>query len=96
MKSQPDNAPSETPKPRAPYRAKGKIASLPKHQREALNLLLLDGSTYSIVIQKTANGQLGRRGVSVQFPDCISGWACYVGRTAKAILMTRVIELTFF
>jgi hypothetical protein len=95
MKPQPDNPPPESPKPRAHYRAKGKIASLPRHQRDAFNLLLLDGSTDSIVIQKTANGQLGRRGVSVQFPDCISGWACYVGRTAKAILMTRVIKLTF-
>src|ERR1043166_4377552 len=54
MNPQPDNRPPETAKPRAHYRAKGKIASLPKHQREALNLLLLDGSTYSIVIQKMA------------------------------------------
>ncbi len=34
------------------YRAKGKIASLPKEQRDLIHHLLQDGSTYPAVCQK--------------------------------------------
>jgi len=49
----PDSAQSK-PSARRPYRAKGKIAELPKAQRERINAMLLDGSTYAAVIRKMA------------------------------------------
>src|SRR6266496_1863117 len=49
----PDSAQSK-PSTTHPYRAKGKIAELPKAQRERINAMLLDGSTYAAVIRKMA------------------------------------------
>src|SRR6266487_4337155 len=70
MKPDPENPPPppEAPKARAPYRAKVKIANLPKAQREALNLMLLDGNTYVKVVRKMAE-----QGVSLNVVN-VSNW----------------------
>src|SRR5437764_12592070 len=54
--------------PPSTYRAKGKIASLPKAQRELINHMLLEGSTYAAVIRKMAE-----QGVSLN-PENVSNW----------------------
>ncbi len=56
----PDSAPasdlsaSTLPLPVVTRRLKGKIPSLPKPQRDAINNLLLDGATYGVVVQRMA------------------------------------------
>src|SRR6266446_3589080 len=57
-----------TSHPPSTYRAKGKIASLPKAQRELINHMLLEGSTYAAVIRKMAE-----QGVSLN-PENVSNW----------------------
>ena len=55
------NAPTPNPEPTLTLpvaverRLKGKIAALPKAQRETINHLLLDGATYATVIQRMAD-----------------------------------------
>jgi hypothetical protein len=56
--------PATTP----PRRLKGKIAALPKDQRDAINKLLLDGSTYAVVIDRMAE-----QGISLNAEN-ISNW----------------------
>ena len=51
-----------------PRRLKGKIAALPKAQRDAINKLLLDGSTYVAVIDRMAE-----QGISLN-PENVSNW----------------------
>ncbi len=53
----PDSAEPEASVPRlfaAPRRLNGKIASLPKEQRDLINRLLLDGATYEAIVQQMA------------------------------------------
>jgi hypothetical protein len=50
------------------YRAKGKIASLTKEQRDTLNRLLLNGATYAMVIRRMAE-----QGISLNHQN-VSNW----------------------
>src|SRR5436190_351334 len=58
----------EPAKARGHYRPKGKIASLPKSQRDTLNQLLLDGATYAEVVRK-----MSEEGVSLNVQN-VSNW----------------------
>jgi hypothetical protein len=51
-----------------PRRLKGKIAGLPKDHRDTVNKLLLDGSTYVVVIARMAE-----LGISLN-PENVSNW----------------------
>ncbi len=69
----------ETPAPDAPpsplgapppelYRRKGKVAQLPKDLRDLVNNLILDGQTYSVIIE-----QLSAHGISLNHEN-LSNW----------------------
>jgi hypothetical protein len=58
----------ETAASTAPRRLQGKIAALSKEQRDAINKLLLDGSTYVVVINRMAE-----QGISLN-PENVSNW----------------------
>jgi hypothetical protein len=70
----PDSAPasdlsaSTLPLPIVARRLKGKIPSLPKAQRDAINHLLLEGATYGVVVQRMAE-----RGVELNAEN-VSNW----------------------
>ena len=51
-----------------PRRSRSKIAVLPKEQRDAINNLLLDGASYSSVINRMAE-----QGISLN-PENVSKW----------------------
>ena len=67
------NPPMPVPKPAIctaspPRRCNGKIANLPKDQRDAINKLLLDGSTYVAVVDRMAE-----QGISLNAEN-VSNW----------------------
>src|SRR5215831_14839318 len=81
MKSQPNNPPTDPRNPQCfkadqssskkkilSSRSKGKIANLPKEQRDAINRMLDDGATYKFVA-----GQMAKQGVSLNIEN-ISNW----------------------
>ena len=64
--------PAQSPSAKEPatsfYRPRGKIASLPNEQRELINQMLMEGSTYSAVRQKMLE-----HGVSLNLQN-IANW----------------------
>src|SRR4051812_38498712 len=62
-------SPQSTAQPRHSYRPKGKIASLPKAQRDTISGMLVDGSTYAAIIRTMAE-----QGVSLNAEN-VSNWA---------------------
>ncbi|HWV99777.1 MAG TPA: hypothetical protein VNZ64_08815 [Candidatus Acidoferrum sp.] len=64
----PDLSASTLPLPIVARRLKGKIPSLPKAQRDAINNLLLEGATYGVVVQRMAE-----RGVELNAEN-VSNW----------------------
>jgi hypothetical protein len=74
MSTQPESPHSESelqpsafslgPSP-TPRRLKGKVAALPKDQRDAINKLLLDGATYAVVIHRMAELGISLNGENI-------------------------------
>ena len=79
----PDLTVSALPLPAVTRRLHGKIPSLPKTQRDAINHLLLDGATYAVVIQRMAEQgvELNAENVSNWYQTGYQNFLAHLDRT---------------